>query len=482
MSKALTCLEPKAVWSYFNEITKIPRPSSHEEKIAEFILKFAKVHGFKSHKDEVGNVIIDIEATEDKKDAPLVILQGHMDMVPVVEDGYTHDFLKEGIKAYVDAPFVKAEHTTLGADNGIAIALVMALADDKTLSHGPLRAVFTVEEETTMKGATGLSPEYLHGDYLINLDSEDNSYLFVNCAGSYDVNIKFNFSKVETEDTKALEITMSHLAGGHSGADIHLGHANAIKLLASLLDDMSDDVDFFINNISGGAVRNAIPSKAQCTICVPEKEIDTAKSKLNELFKVQKEIYAKTDPMMTLEITESDKRDALGYAQTLDLIHFIRSLPNGIMRMSPEFSGIVETSINLGVINSDNDCVKICMLARSLNSDALSDMINTVKSQCYLLDNVEVEESNRHEPWSSPSKNRLIDVLNESYKSVTGNEFKVTALHAGVECATFAKANKKLQLISIGPTVLNPHSPKERVDIEGVKDIYLTVSRALAML
>ena len=185
--------------------------------------------------------------------------------------------------------------------------------------------------------------------------------------------------------------------------------------------------------------------------------------------------------MMTLEITESDKKDALGYAQNLDLIHFIRSLPNGIMRMSPEFSGIVETSINLGVINSDNDCVKICMLARSLNSDAVSDMINTVKCQCYLLGNVEVEESNRHEHWSSPSKNIHIDVLNESYKSVTGNEFKVTALHAGVEGASFAKANKTLHLIHIGPRVLTPHSTKGRGDSEGLKDIYLTVSRALAM-
>ena len=482
MTNVLNNLNPSLVFKYFEEISQIPRGSGNEKQISDYLYKVAKDLNLEVIQDEHLNILIRKPATKGYENCPGVILQGHMDMVCEKNKDVDHDFEKDPIELRIIDDMIYANGTTLGADNGIAIALVMALADDKTLSHGPLRAVFTVEEETTMKGATGLSPEYLHGDYLINLDSEDNGYLFVNCAGSYDVNIKFNFSKVETEDTKALEITMSHLAGGHSGADIHLGHANAIKLLASLLDDMSDDVDFFINNISGGAVRNAIPSKAQCTICVPEKEIDTAKSKLNELFKVQKEIYAKTDPMMTLEITESDKKDALGYAQTLDLIHFIRSLPNGIMRMSPEFSGIVETSINLGVINSDNDCVKICMLARSLNSDALSDMINTVKSQCYLLDNVEVEESNRHEPWSSPSKNRLIDVLNESYKSVTGNEFKVTALHAGVECATFAKANKKLQLISIGPTVLNPHSPKERVDIEGVKDIYLTVSRALAML
>ena len=189
MGNEITNLEPKAVWSYFNKLTNIPRPSGHEENVAKFICDFAKEHGFDYTVDEVGSVIIEVPATLDKKDAPLVILQGHMDMVPVVEDGFTHDFLKDPIDAYIDGDFVKAHHTTLGADNGIAIALTLAMLEDKSLSHGPIRAIFTVEEETSMKGAFNLDKKYLQGDYRINLDSEDNGFLFVNCAGSYDVSL-----------------------------------------------------------------------------------------------------------------------------------------------------------------------------------------------------------------------------------------------------------------------------------------------------
>ncbi|MGN1280769.1 MAG: beta-Ala-His dipeptidase [Succinivibrio sp.] len=482
MIKNIIELEPKAVWTYFNEITKIPHPSAHEQKLAEYLCAFATEHGHKAVTDECGNVIIDVAATSDKKDSPLVILQGHMDMVPVAQDGYSHDFVTQAVKPYVDGQFVKADRTTLGADNGIAIAICMAIMTDENLSHGPLRMIFTVEEETCMRGAASLSSEYLQGDYLINLDSEDNGYLFVNCAGSYDVNIRFNTALITPENTQGLKITLSQLSGGHSGADIHLGHANALKVLASMLSSLSDDFDFFLQSYTGGIVRNAIPAKAQCTVAVPENDIDGFISAFKQCFNAQKQIYALTDPSMEIHFEKADVSKTLGYAQSLDFIHFIQSLPSGIIRMSKQFEGVVETSINLGVATTSNECISLSMLARSLNSTALSDMIGNVKALCYLLDNVEVEEGNRHEPWASPSSNRLIDVLNESYQAVTGDRFKITALHAGVECANFAKANSNLQLISIGPTILNPHSPMERVDIKGVEDIYLTLSRALAML
>ncbi|MCI6906489.1 MAG: beta-Ala-His dipeptidase [Succinatimonas sp.] len=482
MGNEITNLEPKAVWSYFNKLTNIPRPSGHEENVAKFICDFAKEHGFDYTVDEVGSVIIEVPATLDKKDAPLVILQGHMDMVPVVEDGFTHDFLKDPIDAYIDDDFVKAHHTTLGADNGIAIALTLAMLEDKSLSHGPIRAIFTVEEETSMKGAFNLDKKYLQGDYLINLDSEDNGFLFVNCAGSYDVSVKFNFDVVELDDVQGLSLTINQLAGGHSGADIHLGHANAIKLMATILDDLSDDFDFFVKSLDGGFVRNSIPAKVTSVIAVPNAEKENFLNAFKQCFESQKELYKATDPDMALTVENTEVKSAMGYAQSLDLIHLVRSLPSGIIRMSPDFKNIVETSINLGVAVTSKQCIDLCMLGRSLNDTALSDIINTVKAHCYLLDNVDVVADNRHEPWSSPSQNRLIDVLNESYQQVTGSKFEITALHAGVECANFAKKNEALQLISIGPTILNPHSIKERVDIKGVNDIYLTVRRALAML
>ncbi|MGN0903060.1 MAG: beta-Ala-His dipeptidase [Succinivibrio sp.] len=482
MSISISELEPKSVFSIFSKILTIPRPSSHEEKIAEFILDFAKEHNLKAFKDETGNVIVEAEATAGKENTPTVILQGHIDMVTVAKDGLAHDFFKDPIDAYIEDGFIKAHDTTLGADNGIAVAMALALMTDPNLSHGPVRAIFTVEEETTMKGALNLDKKYLNADYLINLDSEDNGYLFVSCAGSTDINIKFLTERVSTEHTDALKIELSSFTGGHSGADIHLGHGNAIKVLASILDELSDDFDFFIQSIDGGVVRNSIPTSASVVLNLDSDEKEEFSAAFKQCFDVQKEIYKYTDKNATFTISDAVVSDAIGHAQSIDLLHLLHSLPSGISRMSPRFEGIVETSVNLGVIRTTKECISISMLPRSLSSDGLSDMIKTVKAQCYLLDNTEVETSNYHEPWSSPDRNSLIEVLNECYKGCTGQEFKITALHAGVECAAFAKANPDLQLISIGPTILNPHSIKERVDIRGTADIYKTVSSALAKL
>ncbi len=482
MSIELTDLEPKAVWKHFKELNKIPRPSSHEQKAAQYIVDFANKHGFKVETDAVGNVIVDVPASEDKKDAPTVILQGHMDMVPVAAEGYDFDFLKDPIQSYVDGEFVKAKNTTLGADNGIAISMALAMFEDKNLSHGPLRAIFTVEEETTMKGAGNLDAKYLDATYLINLDSEENGFLYVNCAGSQDVDIRFNVSKIIPEATKALTIKLSHFTGGHSGADIAVGCANAIKVMANIIDDLSDEYDLFIQDFTGGTVRNSIPAKASVTIAIPDEETDEIKQSIMKIFEQHKALYAMTDPNMQIQISDDKVGKALGYAQTQDLIHLLRALPSGIIRMSKEFSPVVETSINLSMVKTSENEILIEMMPRSLSDTGLATIVEDVRSTCYLLDNVEVETKNLHHCWSSPSHNRLIDVLNECYKEVTGKEFTITAMHAGVECAQFALLNKELQLISVGPTILNPHSPQERVDIKGVEQMYITVCRALARL
>lgn len=478
----LTELSPSDVWKFFDEIVRIPRSSGHEEKIRDYLVDFARHRNFDCTVDECGSVIIDVPATDDKKDAPFVILQGHMDMVPVVEDGYTHDFMNEGIDAYIEDGFVKAHHTTLGADNGIAIAMALEIFDDKDLSHGPLRGIFTVEEETTMKGAINLDKKYLNADYLINLDSEENGYLYVNCAGSADINIRFNVQKIEVEDCQALNFELSGFTGGHSGTDIANGNANTIKVLASILDNLSDDFDFFIQSIDGGFVRNSIPSSANVTAAVPKDEIKAFKEAFIQCFNEQKKIYKDTDKNCRLAVKEEKLTKVLSYAQSLDLIHLLRSLPSGIIRMSSRFEGIVETSVNLGTVRSADESINICLLPRSLNKLALYDLIKAVQAQCYLLDNADVEVDNEHEPWESPNKNRLIDVLNQTSVEVTGSEFKITAMHAGVECASFAKANESLQLVSIGPDLFNPHSVAERVSIEGTARIFEIVRRALAIL
>ena len=483
MNKNIKDLEPKAVWNYFYDLTQIPRPSCHEKKVAEYIVNFAKSHNLSYEVDAVGNVIIDVPATPDKKDSPRVILQGHMDMVPVSAEGYEFNFEKDPVTAYIDGGYVKADRTTLGADNGIAIAMTLAMFADNSLSHGPLRAIFTVEEETSMKGAMNLDAKYLvDASYLINLDSEENGYLYVNCAGSWDIDIGFDCNLVNTEQSSAIKLSLLHFAGGHSGTDIKEGCANAIQVMASILDSLSDDYDFFIQDISGGTVRNSIPAKAAVTIALPDSLKDSFVKDFEKQFAKQKEHYRITDPDMAFKIEEAKTAKVIGYAQTQDLIHLLRALPSGIIRMSKQFTDVVETSINLSMVKMKGDRVTIYMMPRSLEAEGLNQIAQSVKACCYLLDNVEVETSNLHHPWSSPSQNRLIDVLQTCYKEVSGHEFKISAMHAGVECAKFAQLNQQLQLISIGPTILNPHSPQERVDINGTKQMYLTVSRALAML
>jgi len=481
VSISISDLEPKALWSIFDRVTSIPRPSGHEQKIAKFIMDFAKAHQKSCTMDETGNVIIEVESNNGKN-APLVILQGHMDMVPVVESGYSHDFLNDPIDTYIDNNKVKAHHTTLGADNGIAIAMMLALISEPSYKHGPLRLIFTVEEETSMKGASLLDKKYLQGDYLINLDSEDNGYVFASCAGSCDINIGFGYDTVKTENTRSLEISLDGFNGGHSGADIHLGRANAIKVLATMLNDLAEDYDFFIESIDGGFVRNSIPTKAKVTLAVDECEFDAFKDAAVKCFNEVYEIFSTTDPKATCTLKDTDTVNSLAYAQTLDLIHLLVALPDGIERMSPVYEGIVETSINLGVVKTLDNAIEISLLPRSLSGRALEKETAKVLALCDLTDSVEVSVSNLHEAWESASHTHLIEVLDKCYKEITGCNFKITALHAGVECAQFAKANKELQLISIGPTIEHPHSIDECLDIEGTNQIFSTVCRALAIL
>ena len=238
--------------------------------------------------------------------------------------------------------------------------------EDKTLSHGPLRAIFTVEEETTMKGASNLDAKYLDATYLINLDSEENGFLYVNCAGSQDIDIRFNISKIIPEATSALTIRLSNLSGGHSGADIHVGNANAIKVMATIIDDLSDEYDLFIQDFTGGTVRNSIPAKASVTVAVPQEETEEIKKSILRIFENQKSLYSKTDPDMKLEITDAEVSKTLGYAQTQDLIHLLRALPSGIIRMSKEFAPVVETSINLSMVKTFDNEIVIEIIPRSL--------------------------------------------------------------------------------------------------------------------
>lgn len=484
MSKEILELSPQAVFRHFYAITQIPHPSSHEDQIAAYICSFAKEHALFCIQDSVGNVILEKAASKDKKNAPTVIMQGHMDMVPMAASGINFDFLKDPITPYIDKDFIRAKNTTLGADDGIAIAIILAIFEDDTLSHGPLRAIFTVEEETTMKGAAHLDKKYLEGKYLINIDSEENGFLYVNCAGSLDCNIALPLENTDTDYDLGLKITLKDLHGGHSGADIHVGYANAIRVMASLCQKAIFDNNFAVEftNFTSGKLRNAIPSEATVTLNLKKTDKETLIKAINSEFSRAKALYKDTDENMSLTLFEESPSQK-GYSKEsfLKLIHLVATLPNGILRMSKRFLNIVESSNNVSMVEFKEDYALLKLMPRSLNYEWLMEIKRRLEffAQEY---GAKIEFQNLHEPWESPSQNHLIDVLKDSYQEICHKDFIISAMHGGVECAAFAKGNKDLELISLGPTIYNPHSPDERVHIEGVQELYLTLRRTLAML
>lgn len=478
-------LEPKAVWSHFADFCSIPHPSGHEQGIAEYLCEFAKKNGLEFKVEECGNVIIKKPATKGYENKDTVILQSHIDMVPVADNSVVHDFLKDPIIPVVkEDGFVYAKGTTLGADDGIGACTTLAIFEDKELNHGPLIAVFTVEEESTMKGALQIAPEVLQeGKYLINLDSEDDDFLFVACAGSADINLKFTSKRIEVEDAKGFSVSLSGLKGGHSGTDIDKGRANAAEVLSAILLDVSDNTcDLFLSDFTSGHVRNSIPSTAKITVKVPNDRAEEFMKSVKASFAFYQDFYKGTDPDMTLSINETKCDKAFGLTDTQTFLSLIRALPLGPIRPWDINPDIVETSVNLGLVSSDDNGLYLCLMPRSLKESGLDDIISKLSVFSSLIDNLEIEIDNRHPCWESPSDNSLISCLKKNYKEITGKDMIVTALHAGLECAMFAAKAPNLQLVSLGATINSPHSPFERVSIQGTKNVYEAVKRTLSQL
>lgn len=492
-------LAPQAVFTHFQNLCNIPHPSGHERGIAKYIINFAQQNGLECELEECGNVIVQKKATAGKENSPVVIMQAHIDMVPVARDGFEHDFTKDPIEPRVmtadsqgvnpkllevfDGPYICANNTTLGADDGLGVSLILALLEDKELSHGPIRAIFTVEEESSMKGAMEIDPDYLKGDYLLNLDSEDHGELFVGCAGSINANVTFIPELVKVVDCTPMVLNLTGLTGGHSGADIHLNRGNAIDIMCGILAEVSDSIDFFIQKFNGGEIRNSIPSSAYVELAIPNGTINEFKDAARTAMVRYQDIYTDTDPNMQLILGScSLNNTALSYTSTQNLISLLRALPNGVLRMSSEYNNVVESSCNLSTVRTKNEAIIIGLLPRSLKDHGLDDVIDKIDSICSLLDNVEVGFSGRSFGWTSPVQNRLIDILKAEYEKQCQLQVKITSIHAGLETGYFAKANPKLQMISLGPTVRNPHSPDESCSIKHTEQIYSILKATLSQL
>ena len=476
-------LEPKAVFEIFDQITRIPRPSKKEDKIRAFLLDFAKTHGLEAKTDKVGNVAIFCPATPGHENAPRVILQGHMDMVCESNDK-TFDFTTQPIPAYVDGEWVKTRGTTLGADNGIGMAGALAVITDKSFEHGPIQALFTTDEETGLTGAFGIEKDMLDCDILINLDSEDDAELYVGCAGGVDTQAFFSYKRsFAPADFQYFRIAVSGLNGGHSGGDIHLGRANANKIIARFLFDLTADTEVVICEIDGGNLRNAIPRAAHVVVGIHSAKKEHIRARLNHYIADLENEYAGLEPDLKLVMETAEKPEyAIDQQTSLAIIRAIYACPHGVISMSRELENLVETSTNLASVKMEGDNqIVVTTSQRSSVESRKWDIARQVEA-VFLLAGAEVKHGDGYPGWQPNLNSRVLKVASEAYEELYGVRPAVKAIHAGLECGLFLSKYPGIDMVSFGPTLRDVHSPSERMFIPAVERFYGQLKRTLEKL
>jgi dipeptidase D len=480
MSKEIKDLNPNKIWHFFYEITQIPRPSKKEAEIIEYVRNFGNDRGLETIVDKTGNVLIRKPAAPGMENHKGVVLQSHLDMVPQKNRDSDHDFEKDPIRPFIDGEWVTADGTTLGADNGMGVAAILAVLDSSDMSHGPLEALFTVDEETGMTGAFGLEKGQLVGEILLNLDSEDEGELYVGCAGGLDANISFAFTGVPVPAKSiAFEVRIGGLKGGHSGLDINLGRGNANKLLFRFLKHAVNLLDAGIANIDGGSLRNAIPRDAAASVVImpgKEEELKTLVDQYNSTYRKE---LSDTEPDLKLEIKNTELPDLLIDKSTLDkLVAAIISCPNGVMRMSSSMPGLVETSTNLARVYTEKGKVNLqCLLRSSVDSsrDELAGMIESL----FKLADSGVSFTGAYPGWKPDMQSEILAVMKKVYESLYGRIPEIKAIHAGLECGLIGGVYPGMQMISFGPTIRFPHSPDEKVHIASVEKFWVFLVETL---
>ncbi|NOZ79102.1 MAG: aminoacyl-histidine dipeptidase [Acidobacteria bacterium] len=487
MSSPLQGLEPRYVWQHFDAIRQIPRPSKHEEKIASHIVEWARSKGYGVTRDPAGNVIVKVPATPGHEQAPVVILQGHIDMVCEKNSGVEHDFMKDPIEVKVDGDWVYSVGTTLGADNGIGVATAMAIADDPESVHGPLELLCTVDEETGLTGAMQLDGSMLSGRIMLNLDTEEDGSVYIGCAGGADSIAELPISRRKALMGSApLRVTIHGLRGGHSGVDILENRANAIKLLARLLlAAMAEDLELDVVSMAGGSKHNAIPREAHAVIRLPKASIEAFRGVVERQKTGFMEEFAAIDPGLTIEVTEIDDSDP--YANPLNipsrdhLLHALNGIPYGVLAMSREVPGLVETSNNLAVVETNDTAATIVTSHRSSVMPALFSVQEQVRSVCVLA-GASVEVHDAYPGWKPNPDSAIVKKTVEVYEELFGKAPELKAIHAGLECGLLLEKIPDMDVVSIGPEIQNVHSPDERVQVSSVQRFYRHVKEVLKQL
>lgn len=476
----ITNLKPECVWKNFHALTQVPRPSGHLEKVQQFLLDFAKNAGVEAFKDPAGNIVMRKPATPGMESRKGVIMQAHMDMVPQKSKESTHNFETDPIEAWVDGEWVKARNTTLGADDGIGVAAIMAVMEDKTLVHGPVEGLITADEETGMYGANDLPAGQMHGDILLNLDSETWGQFCIGSAGGVDVTATLEYKEVATDSTDAaVRVVLKGLKGGHSGLEIHLGRANANKLMVRFVRDAVAELDARLATWHGGNMRNAIPFECETVLTLPKENVEELKNMVEEyrvLFNdefagIENEIHFFVEEVETpaTEVPE-DIQD--------NLIDAIYGCHNGVMRMIPSFPSVVETSSNLAIIEIGEGKANFKILARGSRESYKEYIVNTLQST-FNMAGMRVETSGDYCGWDPNTKSEILHLITTKYKELFGKEAQVVVDHAGLECSIILGKYPQLDVVSFGPTIRSPHTTNERCLIESIEPFWTLLTKTL---
>lgn len=473
MSKDILNLEPKALWKNFYSLTQIPRPSKKEGKVIEFMKKFGEDLGLETVVDEVGNVIIKKPATEGMENRKGIVLQGHLDMVPQKNSDVDHDFEKDPIDAYVDGEWVTARGTTLGADNGMGVAAAMTVLESKDIAHGPIEALFTIDEETGMTGAEGLKPGLLDGDILINLDSEDEGELYIGCAGGVNTNGDMEYNEEDVpEGVAAYQIAVKGLKGGHSGLDINLGRGNSNKILNALLVTAAEKYGLRVAEMEGGNLRNAIPREAFATVVVPEEKKADFEAFVKEFEQIVKDEFAETDAGVVVTATATDMpAKVMEEKAQASLFKAVADCPNGMITMSPDLEGIVETSTNLSVVKAGDGKISMLSLQRSLTEEGKNKIAADVRAS-HEAAGLKAVSSGDYPGWKPNPDSVILKEMKDIYNNKFGKVPEVKVIHAGLECGLLGSVYTNWDMISFGPTIRWPHSPDEKVNIATVQKFW----------
>jgi dipeptidase D len=474
MKNEILTLQPAELWKYFYELTQIPRPSGKEAAVVKYLLDFGKGLGLETVSDEVGNVIIRKPATPGMENRDGIILQGHVDMVPQANSDSKHNFETDPIQPRIDGEWVKATGTTLGADNGIGVAAAMALLASKDIPHAPLEGLFTIDEETGMTGAFNLKAGLLKGKILLNLDSEDEGEMYVGCAGGTNGNFRMNYQEEKVPaGFVPMQVAVTGLRGGHSGLDIVLERGNANKVLFRFLYEGIKNLGIRIAYIEGGNLRNAIPREAFANILVPAGSVESLTKAVTSFETMVKKELASADPGISIQIRKADMpATVIDEESAKRLVYAVYGCPNGVIRMSTDMQGLVETSTNLAIVKTENKQMFVKCLLRSSVDSAKEDLKNMFAS-VFSLAGAEIIFDGEYQGWKPNMDSAVLKAAKEVYQKNFGKVPEVKAIHAGLECGILGGVYPDWDMLSFGPTLRHPHSPDEKVNIATVEKFWL---------